>query len=845
MNRFIFIIVALICLTGCHEAPPLIDKNQVFDRYDWWDNRDWDWYSENIPFIETPDDEINEVYYYRWEVMTKHLTYGSPETGYTFTEFIDRPFWSGTYGGIACPLGHQLSEVRWLKNPRIIDDFSRYWIDTEGARPRNYSNWYGAALWQIYEVWGDDAWIISMLPYMEEQMAGWVNEHFDPDHRLFFRTGHDDGMEVNINSRQTEDDGVVEGYRPTLNAYMYGDLTALSRAAEMAGQPEKAAEYAQRAAALKTRVIEELWDERRQFFLHQWVDDHAPGIKAKTLTYETGPFAGDEHGRELIGYVPWQFNLPNSEHSVAWKFLMDPDYFYAPYGPTTAEQNDPQFFVSRNCCVWSGQSWPYATTQTLVALANLLNNYKQNEIDAGAYATMLHTYTRTQYKNGRPYIAESANPFDGSWSGSDLPNHSEHYLHSGYVDLILGGLFGIRASAGDSLRINPLVPEDWRYFAVEGVSYHGRDLALIWDLDGTRYGRGAGFTVFIDDKVVLNRSTVESSIVHVRSRKAALTFERPHNLAVNNGRRFPEITASYSHPSTPPFYANDGSIWYHDVPINRWTTLDSPNATDWISIDFGVEQTISEVKLYFIDDDLIAPPASYVVEALRGERWTAINEIKRHPERSTGHRANTISFDALDTEGLRVLFKHADNRFTGLSEIEAWTPAGTQINLPIGQPRNLALNPDGASFPRLSSSVAPDPNKLGVLIDGSFGFTTYQANRWTALRPEGETPDSEDWIQIDFDAPRIVSQVDVYLWGDSPRYLGRIDSTVSAPRALRIAALRHGKWVPVDHVVQLPESPQTMARNTLRFDAIETIAIRVYFKHNLPSLSGATEIQIW
>ena len=846
MKKLLPFALALLFLAGCRERVPLIDKQLVFDRYDWWDNRDWDWYSEYIPFIETPDAQIDEVYYYRWEVMTKHLTYGSPETGYMFTEFIDRPFWSGMYGGIACPLGHQLSEVRWLKNPRIIDDFSRYWIDTEGARPRNYSNWYGAGLWQIHEVWGDVEWITSMLPYMEEQVSGWFDEHFDADHGLFYRTGHDDGMEVNINSRQAEDERVVEGYRPTLNAYLYGDLTALSRTAELAGEAVKATEYAGRAAALKTRVLEELWDDRRQFFLHQWVDDHPPGIEAKSRTYETGPFSGNEHGRELIGYVPWQFNLPDSEHSVAWKYLMDPEYFKAPYGPTTTEQNDPQFYVSPNCCVWSGQSWPYATTQTLVAMANLLNNYEQNEVDAADYAELLHTYTRTQYKDNRPYIAESANPFDGSWFGSDMPNHSEHYLHSGYVDLILSGLFGIRASAGDSLRINPLVPGDWDYFLVEGVPYHGYELSLIWDRDGTRYDRGAGFTVLLDGKPVLNRPDLGPATLSVPPRQGTLSFDRPHNLVVNNGRHFPEITASYSHPSTPVFYANDGGIWYHQVPINRWTTINSPNTKDWIAVDFGAVQTISEIKLYFIDDEeRLVPPASYAIEAFQGGKWTAINELKRHPELPTGRRANTVSFDPLDAEGIRVLFTHAQSSFTGLSEIEAWTPAGATINPPTKQPpnvsRNLALNPDNEPFPRVSASFAPNPDGLAVLIDGSFGLTTYQANRWTA----NDTPNLEDWVQVDFDAPKAISRVDVYLWGDSPRYLGRIDSTVSAPRALRVRVLRDGEWIPVDHLVSIPESPQTMARNSMHFDPVESAAVRVYFEHDLPSVSGATEIQIW
>jgi hypothetical protein len=66
-------------------------------------------------------------------LITKHLTYGSPNSGYSFTEFIDRPFWSGTYGAISCPAGHQLYEVRWLRDPNYARDYGRYWYRTPGA----------------------------------------------------------------------------------------------------------------------------------------------------------------------------------------------------------------------------------------------------------------------------------------------------------------------------------------------------------------------------------------------------------------------------------------------------------------------------------------------------------------------------------------------------------------------------------------------------------------------------------------------------------------------------------------------------------------------------------------
>ncbi len=831
----------VLLLVGCSRGGPVVDPAEVFARYDWWDSEDWRWYEERIPFIDTPDKQINEVYYYRWEVLKTHLTYGSPETGYTFTEFMDRPFWSGAYGGISCPLGHQLSEVRWLKDARIIDDFARYWIDTEDARPRSYSNWYSSGLWQIHEVWGDSSWIASMLPYMEEQTAGWVDEHFDAEHGMFFRTGHDDGMEVNINSRQAEDNWVVEGYRPTLNSYLYGDLLALSRVARLTGEAANAARYAQRAETLKQRVLDELWDPERQFFFHQWAQDHPPGIKAKTLTHETGPYAGSEHGRELIGYVPWQFNLPDEEHSMAWQFLMDPDYFNAEYGPTVTEQGDPLFHVSPNCCVWSGQSWPYATTQTLVAMANLLNNYDQDVVDQEDYFELLKTYTKTQYKDGRPYIAESANPFDGSWFGSNLPNHSEHYLHSGYVDLVLSGLLGIRPQEGNVIEISPLVPEDWDWFAVEGLQVHGHDMTIIWDRDGSRYGRGPGLQVFLDNRKVFQSSELEDVRLEVPSR-GALEFERPHNLAVNNGTRFPEVSASHSSPEHPPFYAIDGGIWYHDVPVNRWTAEGTSNEEDWIMVDFGAAQTVSEIKLYFIDDGArVVPPASFRVESWIDGAWRAADVQSIYPGEPTGRRANIVRVSPHETEKVRVIFEHAEGSVTGLSEFEVWAPSEVEVQAPRRDPANKALNPDGADFPHFTASFANNPDGLAVLGDGSFGLTTYQANRWTSV----DSPNEADWVEIDFGKAQSISRADVYLWGDSPRYLARVDSSVSSPRSLRVEVLVGDGWRAVENPEYFPLSPQTMARNSISFDAVETSSMRILFEHNLPSFSGATEIQVW
>ena len=668
-----------LCLLSTVPAPAqVLDSRALLGRY-LVDNRDIDWFAARIPAFESPDSAIEATYYYRWELVTKHLTYGSPKTGYTFTEFIDRPFWSGEYGAISCPLGHQFAEVRWLDDRDIVSDFARYWFEAPGAQPRSYSNWYGAAMWRLFEVTRDTALLRRVLPYMKTQYAGWMAEHWDPTQRMFHWDGLHDGMERNINSRQTDDiDEGADGYRPTLNSYMYADARAIARASALFGDTAAARDYDARADSLRVRVEQELWDERRSFFLHQAAHNEKSGVRALTRTYESGEYAGNPHGRELIGYVPWQFDLPEpgKGYERAWRFLMDTAYFLTPFGPTTTEQNDPQFFISYRCCWWSGNSWPYATTQTLEAMANLLNDYRQSVVTAADWMRLFTIYTRTQRKDGRPYVAEAANPLTGSWEGHDTPGHSNHYFHSAYVNLVITDVVGLRPRADDSLVVNPLAPSSWAYFALDGVRYHGRRLTILWDRDGTRYGRGRGLVVLADGRLLARSTGLRRLATHLPPRASRPTPRRLVNVAVNNDKTpYPRVEVSFAAAKTSAAALNDGNYWYHIAPPNRWTTTGSPNERDTVTIDFGAPRAIRRIVLYPLDDSTASPvaaPASYEIEVWQGDRWTPVPDATRTPHVPQGHRANTITFGAVRTPRVRIVLTPHLGSSLGLTEVEVW-----------------------------------------------------------------------------------------------------------------------------------------------------------------------------
>jgi hypothetical protein len=834
----VLVLVAFLTLHGPAQAQ-VLDKQKLLNAQSFWDNRDWDWYKANIPFFECPDPDITTTYYYRWELVTKHLTYGSPQGGYSFTEFIDRPFWSGAYGAISCPAGHQLYEIRWLRDPRYARDYSRYWFRTPGAQPRNYSCWLADAIWAVHRVHPDDAFIKDLLPDMVKNYEAWGKKHYSQEAGLFWQTGHDDGMEYNINSRQTKD--LVRGapgYRPTLNSYMYADAVAIARAAELAGDAEAAKRFKAKAAGIKENMQKKLWDPKRGFFLHMAKrDETADGqtVKAGSLIYQTGKHAGNEHGREEIGYVPWQFNLPDPGYESAWKYLMDADYFYSDYGPTTVERGDPLFYLSKTCCWWSGQSWPYATTQTLAAMANLLNNYRQSVVTKHDYIKLLKTYTRTQRKDGHPYIAEAAHPETGSWEGHDSYNHSEHYFHSGYNDLIITGLVGMRPRDDDQLEINPLAPQEWDYFALDDVNYRGRQLTILWDRDGKRYGRGKGLRILANGKEIGNAEKLSKVVVSLPVRGMNVKQKPAMNFAVNNeGRYYPNASASFANPRTPVQSVTDGNYWYHRDPPNRWTCEESPNESDWCAVEFGMKRRIHTVKLYVLDDGKgVTAPDRIDLEAWIGKTWQAIRGQKRAPEMPTGHRANTITFPELETDKVRAVFTHAALGKTGLTEFEVWGDATTLYVPPRSPIGNLALNEKGTGYPKPSASYTSRFDKVEAVNDGRIIFRPTPPNRWTSY----ESPNAIDWLEINFGSKKEVGRIELYIYDDG--------GGVQAPERYNVQWWDGSQWKDVGKVKKSPEKPTGGVKNTITFLRIETSKVRVVFTHQGKARSGLTEIEVF
>lgn len=456
-----------------------------------------DWIAEQAPRFDCPSSRFVETFYFRWWTLRKHIK-DTPQ-GRVLTEFITPVSHAGAYNTISCALGHHLAEARWLQDQTLLDEYIHFWLrggpgDGPQLHLHKFSSWLAAAINQRRQVTDDDTFAVGLLDDLIADYEQWEAERQLPN-GLFWQHDVKDGMEESISGGRR-----VKNVRPTINSYMVGNAEAIADLAELAGRDDLAVTYQHKAAQLRAKSIEAMWDPQADFF---------------KVRLERGEYSS---AREAIGYIPWLFGLPSEQHAAAWLQTQDREGFWAPRGLTTAERRHPEFRSHGvGTCEWDGAVWPFATSQTLGAMANLLRGPKQSYITRRDYFEHLLRYANAHQKDGAAYIGEYYDEVTGDWLiTGPKERRSRYYNHSTFCDLVITGLVGIVPSDGDRIQVSPLLPEDsWDWFCLDGLRYRGRNLTIVWDRSGTMYGFKPGLTLLCDGKLLAHAeglTTIEAQL---------------------------------------------------------------------------------------------------------------------------------------------------------------------------------------------------------------------------------------------------------------------------------------------------------------------------------------------
>lgn len=447
------------------------------------------WMQTEIPRFECPDAEVEEMYFYRWWSFRKHLV--RTPAGWIITEFLTPVGHADVFNAISCATGFHVAEGRWLRDQSYVDDYLRFWFRGNQGGPQKklhgFSSWIPAAAYDRCLVTGDNKPAVDLLDDFIAEYHFWERER-QATNGLYWQFDVRDGMEESISGSRTN-----RNLRPTINSYMFANARAIAALALAAKRPEVAADFQRKADTLQQLTQETLWDAQAKFFK----------VRRPDGVFSTA--------REAVGFVPWMFGLPSArlDSGAAWAQLLDAEGFAAPFGVTTAERRHPQFRSHGvGTCEWDGAVWPFATCQTLYALGNVLQDYPPVGLSRSDYLDAFLTYVHSQHAGGKPYIGEYLDEVTGDWINGKN-NRSRYYNHSTFADLLITGIVGLRPQAADVVEVNPLLPDEtWDWFCLDGVKYHGRELTILWDTDGTRYRRGQGLMIFADGKEIARATSL-------------------------------------------------------------------------------------------------------------------------------------------------------------------------------------------------------------------------------------------------------------------------------------------------------------------------------------------------
>jgi len=373
------------------------------------------WFQQNIPFFDCSDPQINQIYYYRWQLYKSHLK-DIGARGYIVTEFLDDVGWAwNPYQSLNDATAFHINEGRWLRDQRYVDDYINFMY--HGGNDRHFSEAIAAATYADYLATGDPAVAVKNLDSMIRIYDQW-KDHYDASKGLYYIEPIADATEYSIASIDASGgrDGFLHGdsFRPTINSFMFANALAISHVATLAGNTNAAIAFAADADALRDAVQTKLWNDHLQDFTDRF--------KANNRYVHYWDFI---RGRELAGYVPWAFELPGQDpkYNAAWAYLLSTNEFAGPYGLRTVGPGYPYYMrqyryaivdgVKKPECEWNGPSWPFDTTLVLDALANLINDYTQDVVHADDYVRLLKQYTQQHFLDGRPNLQEDYNPDTG------------------------------------------------------------------------------------------------------------------------------------------------------------------------------------------------------------------------------------------------------------------------------------------------------------------------------------------------------------------------------------------------------------------------------------------------
>lgn len=690
------------------------------------------WWVDNVPYLDTPEDNIDKTLFYRWWLMRYNfLDADIPGNDYQFPTSMEGVL--GYNNAIVLTVGMFIDDLKYFRDPAYsygpavsVGETSKggKFVDNPGD-PANWSNSYTQyiteAAWRAYELHGGPGAIGETLgDHSRDDVEGLLAAY----------DGNDNGLiEYSWGAMTGNDaDAVSFHWRPnaanmdrTESAYLYSNAKAAAEFYRVAGDTEGAAHMDALAQQVKDAVLQYLWEPAR-------TTPDQVGLFGNLLKHRMTADGALNPWKEINNYYPFSVGLMpkpgdadyDQPYVEALRLFADADQ-YPVFPFFTANQVDQAAYGgpgSNNFSVINSTVW-------FRMLSSVLRDYPQDYVTPEMYKQLLYWNAWAHYQGGDNNLPNQ-NEF---WSNGSAADGGEIGYRSWIHHTILGATnftviedaMGVRSRSDAKIELDP-IDLDWSHFTADNIRYHDRDLAVVWDADGTHYGDDvpAGYSLYLDGELAFTVSDLAHVLydpatgdVEVLEGTATVVTERTRDLSTSSAVRFADdarvvdvfakagtdissattaapnlaegatVTASFAAAGRAAAGAVDGST--ANEPF--WGTAGSPSTTDTLVVDLGQERAVDEVRLHFYKSSTTATvsgyalPQVYGLEYDDGGTWVPVADQARTPAYVTAN-GNVVRFPEVTTGKVRLTVKHASGARTGLKEIQvrstgAEAPAST------------------------------------------------------------------------------------------------------------------------------------------------------------------------
>lgn len=480
------------------------------------------WWADNVPYVDLPDENVKKMSYYRTFLSRFNLVDANiPGNDYQFPVSLEGVL--GYNNAIQLTQGMHLQDLKYFRDPIYAygivlssGETSRCAAFTDNPGSHSWGNTYEQYIaregWNAFKAHGGDgAFIRNFARYAECDVKGQIDKYDTNGNNLIeyphgFLTGNDFDATPFVWAHPSQGNSANRQDRAE-SAFWYAGARASADAYALLGNDAKAAEMNDLADSMRDAILSLLWDPDPPTppeTTNCWPSPDFPACGGTVFKHRLvnapneGVLVPWKDQQNFVPFIERVAPTDDPTYREALRFYADADEF--PIMPFyTANQADK----AEAAAIGRGGSNNFSNiNSTLQAqvFSAAIRDYPSEYITEGSYRALLEWLTWVQYVGGDNRLPNN-NEFFFNWNPNTQTfgrSGIHHNILGAYNFMIIDDIAGVRPRLDDVLELWP-IDVGYDYFAVNNLSYHGKDLTVVWD-SVDHYGQDVpdGFSAYLD-----------------------------------------------------------------------------------------------------------------------------------------------------------------------------------------------------------------------------------------------------------------------------------------------------------------------------------------------------------